>query len=132
MRHDGDAVNGWMMLEEVDGRSSTGFVVRAPRPEAHWNDAADCFGADEQALDRRVHLGDADLAFAASNGEDGALIHNLCEVSTGETSREVGDQPQIDCRIQRLASRVYGQDGLTPGAVWPSDHHLTVEATRPE
>ena len=68
--------------------------------------AALALGAGDDALHRLVHFAHRDDLLAAARGQKRALVHEVHQVSTRKTRRELGNSLQVDVGADRLVLRV--------------------------
>ena len=88
--------------------------------------------ADHDTVDGTVDLLPADGGLAVAGGGDGGLIHEVLELSAGETGSTTGDGLEVDVGFERLATGVDAKDALTALEVGKVDGDLAIETAGTE
>ena len=79
---------------------------------------------------RFLELNHRHNAFVATSSEQCRFVHQVRQVSTGETRSTTGNDCRVDIGCQWYATHVNFQDLLTTANIWQANHNLTVETAR--
>ena len=129
-RDDRDLVHGVGVLQDVAHQGVAGLVVGDGDALLVCHYAALLLGAGDDALHGLLHLVHADPVLVAPGGEQGGLVHEVCEVRAGEAGGELGDALEVHLGRDGLVLAVDRQDPLATLHVGAVDRHLAVEAAR--
>ncbi|CDN45514.1 hypothetical protein BN871_HV_00060 [Paenibacillus sp. P22] len=127
-RNDRDLVNHVGILQEVADNGVARLVVSDDALLAVADDAAFLLGAHDDAVDRFIDLGHADILLVASCGKQRRFIKKVLEIGAGKARRPLRDDVQLDVLVERLVARVDFEDGLASFYIRAVDRDLTVEA----
>ena len=129
---DRDLVDGIGALEHVADEGVTALVVGDDLALPGRNHAALALGAGDHALHGLLDLEHADRVLVEARGEKRRLVHEVRQVGTRETGRELGDARDVHVVCQRLVRGVHGEDLLAAGHVGTIHGHATVKAAGAE
>ena len=121
-----------MFWQEVADQRVAHLVVGGDRLLLLGDEAALLLRPGEHAHDALFELGHVDLLLAVAGRQQGRLVDQVGQVGAGEAGRLAGQSVEVDLLGDRLAARVHLEDLPPAVAVGPVDHHLAVEAARPQ
>src|ERR1019366_4788117 len=89
-------------------------------------------GAGDHAGDRLLQVRHADQLPVLARRQDGRLVDQVGEVGPRDPRGLLGQDLEVDGRVQRLVPGVDLEDGATAADVGAVEHDVAVEASRPE
>src|SRR4029077_14724900 len=86
----------------------------------------------DDARDRLLEIVHHDDLAISARGENRRLVDQVREVRTAEPRGLLGEDLEVDARVERLVARVDFEDGAATADVRTVEHHMAVEAARAE
>jgi len=68
------------------------------------------------------------LVFVQPSGEQGGLIHQVFQISSGKARGAAGNHAEVHIRGQRRLPHMNFKYALSAPYIWQGNHYLTVEA----